>query len=29
MNFKLLLHVGLVIFYAVELLEDLLKLIKG
>jgi len=29
MNFKLLLHVGLVVFYAVELLGDLLKLIKG
>jgi len=29
MNFKLILHIGLVVFYAVEILEDLLKLIKG
>jgi hypothetical protein len=26
MNFKLILHIGLVIFYAIELLHDLIKL---
>lgn len=26
MDFKLLLHLGLVVFYAIELLHDLLKL---
>ena len=29
MNMKLLLHIGLVLFYAYELLHDILKVLEG